>query len=158
MRQRLDRIGTSASFALSSVEKENAVAYSLQQLLRAKPTAVLIASAAALAGPGDVIGRAMVRAGCHIAVSGPRGAGTFHLARLQGPCPDRVRSRLFLVQPAKYFGIDAASNAGPLPDLRGGRLPRACGLLDKTRQIHDFRCASEGSSGPAPRSSDDWQT
>ena len=66
MRQRLERIGTSASFVLSSVEEENAVARSLQHLLRAKPTSLLIASTTAPAGPDDVIGRAMVRAGCHI--------------------------------------------------------------------------------------------
>ena len=66
MRQRLDRIGTTASFVLSSVEEESAVARSLQHLLRAKPTSVLIASTTAPAGPDDVIGRAMVRAGCHI--------------------------------------------------------------------------------------------
>jgi molybdenum cofactor cytidylyltransferase len=66
MRQRLDRIGTGASFVLSSVEEEGAVARSLQHLLRAKPTTVLIASTTAPAGPDDVIGRAMVRAGCHI--------------------------------------------------------------------------------------------
>jgi molybdenum cofactor cytidylyltransferase len=66
MRQRLDRIGTSASFVLSSVEEESAVARSLQHLLRAKPTVVLIASTTAPAGPDDVVGRSMVRAGCHI--------------------------------------------------------------------------------------------
>jgi molybdenum cofactor cytidylyltransferase len=66
MRQRLDRIGTSASFILSSVEEEAAVARSLQHLLRARPTAVLIASTTAPAGPDDVIGRAMLRAGCHM--------------------------------------------------------------------------------------------
>jgi hypothetical protein len=66
MRRRLDRIGTSASFVLSSAEEEGAVARSLQHLLRARPTAVLIASTTAPAGPDDVIGRAMVRAGCHI--------------------------------------------------------------------------------------------
>jgi molybdenum cofactor cytidylyltransferase len=66
MRQRLDRIGTGASFVLSSVEEENAVARSLQHLLRAKPTTVLVASTTAPAGPDDVVGRAMVRAGCHI--------------------------------------------------------------------------------------------
>jgi molybdenum cofactor cytidylyltransferase len=66
MRQRLDRIGTSASFVLSSIEEEGAVARSLQHLLRAKPTSVLVASTTAPAGPDDVIGRAMVRAGCHI--------------------------------------------------------------------------------------------
>jgi hypothetical protein len=66
MRQRLDRIGTTASFVLSSVEEEGAVARSLQHLLRSKRTAVLIASTTAPAGPDDVIGRAIVRAGCHI--------------------------------------------------------------------------------------------
>jgi molybdenum cofactor cytidylyltransferase len=66
MGQRLDRSGTSASFVLSSVEEEGSVARSLQHLLRAKPTVVLIASTTAPAGPDDVIGRAMVRAGCHI--------------------------------------------------------------------------------------------
>ncbi len=66
MRQRLDRIGTSASFVLSSVEEESAVARSLQHLLRAKPTVLLVASTTAPAGPDDVIGRSMVRAGCQI--------------------------------------------------------------------------------------------
>ena len=66
MRKRFDRIGTSASFVLSSVEEEDAVARSLQHLLRSRPTAVLIASTTAPAGPDDVIGRAMVRAGCYI--------------------------------------------------------------------------------------------
>ncbi len=66
MRQRLDRFGTSASFVLSSVEEQNCVARSLQQLLRTKPTGLLIASTTVPAGPNDVIGRAMVQAGCHI--------------------------------------------------------------------------------------------
>ena len=66
MRQRLDRVGTSASFVLSSVEEEGAVARSLVHLLGAKSTQVLIASTTAPAGPDDVIGRAMVRAGCNI--------------------------------------------------------------------------------------------
>jgi molybdenum cofactor cytidylyltransferase len=66
MRQRLDRFGTYPCFVLSSAEAESDVARSLQHLLRAKPTAVLIASTTAPAGPDDVIGRAMVRAGCHI--------------------------------------------------------------------------------------------
>ena len=64
MRQRLERLGTNASFVLSSVEDENAVARSLQHLLRAKPTVILVASTTAPAGPDDVIGRAMTRDGC----------------------------------------------------------------------------------------------
>jgi hypothetical protein len=66
MRQRLARMEITASFALSSVEEEGAVVRSLQHLLRAKPTAVVIASTTAPAGPDDVIGRSMVRAGCQI--------------------------------------------------------------------------------------------
>jgi molybdenum cofactor cytidylyltransferase len=66
MRQRLERLNAAPSFVLSTVEEESAVGRSLQHLLRAKPTAVVIASTTAPAGPGDVIGRAMIRAGCHI--------------------------------------------------------------------------------------------
>jgi molybdenum cofactor cytidylyltransferase len=66
MRQRLDRLGAAASFVLSSVEEEGAVAGSLQHLLRAKPAVVVIASTTAPAGPGDVVGRAMIRAGCGV--------------------------------------------------------------------------------------------
>jgi molybdenum cofactor cytidylyltransferase len=66
MQQRLERLGTSASFVLASLEEEGAVARSLQHLLRAKPTVILIASTTAPAGPDDVVGRSMVRAGCHI--------------------------------------------------------------------------------------------
>jgi len=66
MCQRLGRIGITASFVLSSVEEEGAVARCIQHLLGAKPTCVLIASTTAPAGPADVIGRSMVRAGCQI--------------------------------------------------------------------------------------------
>ncbi len=66
MRQRLDRFHTSTSFVLSTVEEESAVTRSLQHMLRAKPTAVLMASTTAPAGPEDVIGRAMARVGCHM--------------------------------------------------------------------------------------------
>ena len=66
MRQRLDRLGTNSSFVLASLEEEGAVARSLQHLLRAKPTVILIASTTAPAGPDDVVGQAMLRTGCHI--------------------------------------------------------------------------------------------
>ncbi|MBZ5608874.1 MAG: hypothetical protein LAP38_11480, partial [Acidobacteriia bacterium] len=66
MRQRLERLGASASFVLAALEDEAAVARSLQHLLRAKPTCVLVASTTAPAGPDDVVGRAMVGAGCSI--------------------------------------------------------------------------------------------
>ncbi len=64
--QRLERFGISASFVLASFEEEVAVARSLQHLLRAKPTFILIASTTAPAGPDDVVGRAMLLAGCRI--------------------------------------------------------------------------------------------
>jgi molybdenum cofactor cytidylyltransferase len=66
MHQRLERLGTSATYVLASLEEEAAVARSLQHLLRAKPTSILIASTTAPAGPDDVVGRAMVRVGSHI--------------------------------------------------------------------------------------------
>jgi molybdenum cofactor cytidylyltransferase len=66
MCQRLERLGISASFVLASLEEEVSVARALQHLLRLKPTFVLIASTTAPAGPRDVVGRAMLRAGCRI--------------------------------------------------------------------------------------------
>src|SRR6266404_5674660 len=44
MRQRLDRFSISSSFVLASMEEEDAVARSLQHLLRARPTVALVAS------------------------------------------------------------------------------------------------------------------
>jgi molybdenum cofactor cytidylyltransferase len=66
MWQRLNQLGISASFVLASLEEEAALARSLQHLLQVKPTFILIASTTAPAGPGDVVGRAMLRAGCQI--------------------------------------------------------------------------------------------
>jgi hypothetical protein len=66
MRQRLARMGINATYVLASQEEEGAVARSLQYLLHAKPTLILIASTTAPAGPDDVVGRAMLCAGCQI--------------------------------------------------------------------------------------------
>ena len=66
MRQRLEHFGVTPAFMLASTEEEEAVSRSLQHLLRAKPTAILVASTTAPAGPEDVVGRAMTRIGCHI--------------------------------------------------------------------------------------------
>ena len=66
MRERLERMGTDATYVLVSQEEEGAVARSLQYLLHAKPTLILIASTTAPAGPDDQVGRAMLRAGCQI--------------------------------------------------------------------------------------------
>jgi hypothetical protein len=66
MKQRLERVGASATFVLCSLEEEESVSRTLRHLLAAKPTVVLIASTSAPAGPEDIIGRAMVRVGCHL--------------------------------------------------------------------------------------------
>ncbi|HEX4227051.1 MAG TPA: molybdopterin-binding protein [Bryobacteraceae bacterium] len=66
VRTRLDRFGATVRYALTAVEDEDAVTRSLQHLLRAKPSAILIASTTAPAGPEDVVGRAFVRLGAHI--------------------------------------------------------------------------------------------
>ncbi|WP_321476796.1 molybdopterin-binding protein [uncultured Paludibaculum sp.] len=66
MRQRLDQFGLACRFSLACAEEEDAVAKALGHLLRAKPTAILVASTTAPAGPADVIGRAMATAGCQL--------------------------------------------------------------------------------------------
>jgi molybdenum cofactor cytidylyltransferase len=66
LRQRMERFGVAPSFALAATEDEDSVARSLQHLLRANPTVILIASTTAPAGPEDVVGRAMIRIGCHL--------------------------------------------------------------------------------------------
>ncbi len=66
MRQRLDRFGVTANYVLATVEDETTVARALQHLLRPKPTAILVASTTAPAGPEDVIGRSIAHIGCHM--------------------------------------------------------------------------------------------
>jgi molybdenum cofactor cytidylyltransferase len=66
MRQRLEQFGVRINYALAPVEQEAAVARSLEHLLRAQPTVILVASTTAPAGPGDEVGRAMQRIGCHM--------------------------------------------------------------------------------------------
>jgi molybdenum cofactor cytidylyltransferase len=66
MRQRLDRMSASPNLVLSTTEDESHVMRALYHLLRAKPTALLIASTTSPAGPEDVIGRSLTRVGCHI--------------------------------------------------------------------------------------------
>lgn len=66
MRQRLEKFGVSANYALAVVEDEEVMSRSLKHLLRSKPTVILIASSTAPAGPEDVVGRAMARTGCHL--------------------------------------------------------------------------------------------
>jgi molybdenum cofactor cytidylyltransferase len=66
LRQRLERFGSVPSFVLATNEEEESVARNLNHLLRARTTVTLVASTTAPAGPEDVIGRAMIRAGCHL--------------------------------------------------------------------------------------------
>jgi len=64
MRQRLEHVKACPAFALACVEEENTVGRSLDHLLRARPTVILVASTTSPAGPEDVIGRAMSQIGC----------------------------------------------------------------------------------------------
>jgi molybdenum cofactor cytidylyltransferase len=66
VRQRLERFGTVPSLSMAVMEDEHCVARALARILRSRPTLILIASTTAPAGPEDVIGRAMTRAGCQI--------------------------------------------------------------------------------------------
>lgn len=66
VRQRLERYGAPARFALSVVEEPGQVTKGLQHLLRAKPTVVIVASTTAPAGPEDVVGQSMIAAGCRM--------------------------------------------------------------------------------------------
>jgi molybdenum cofactor cytidylyltransferase len=66
MRQRLERFGVSATYVLACTEEEAQVSRALQHLLRSKPSAILVASTTAPAGPEDVVGQAMLRAGFQV--------------------------------------------------------------------------------------------
>lgn len=66
MRHRLEKFGTFPSQVLSSLESTETVARGLNQLLRSNPDVVLMASTTAPAGPGDIVGQAMIAAGCSL--------------------------------------------------------------------------------------------
>jgi molybdenum cofactor cytidylyltransferase len=66
MLQRLERFGATARYSLACVEQEDVVARSVLQLARSKPSALVVASTTAPAGPEDVVGRALQRIGCHL--------------------------------------------------------------------------------------------
>jgi molybdenum cofactor cytidylyltransferase len=63
MRQRFERFGIAPGATLACVEDEETVARSLTNLLRSRPSLVLVASTTAPAGPEDVVGRALARIG-----------------------------------------------------------------------------------------------
>jgi len=66
MHQRLERFSITSTYVLATTEEESLVARALQHLLRSRPTAILVASTTAPAGPEDVIGRAFAQIGCHL--------------------------------------------------------------------------------------------
>jgi len=65
MRQRLERFQCQGFFH-DCVEDENALARLLRNMLRSRPSGILIASTTSPAGPEDSVGRAMVQIGCHL--------------------------------------------------------------------------------------------
>lgn len=66
MRQRLERFGVNANFAMASIEEEGSVARCLQHLLRSKPCVILVASTTAPAGPEDIVGQALLKVGAQV--------------------------------------------------------------------------------------------
>ena len=66
MRQRLERFGVNANFAMACTEDPASVARCLQHLLRSKPSVILVASTTAPAGPEDVIGQGMLQVGAQV--------------------------------------------------------------------------------------------
>ncbi len=66
VRARLEKYGANLRYSLCSIEEEDPVARSLQHLIRTKPSAILVASTTAPAGPEDVVGRSAVRLGAHL--------------------------------------------------------------------------------------------
>jgi molybdenum cofactor cytidylyltransferase len=66
LRQKLERFGVHSHTCISVLENEEHVARGLQQLVRTKPSLLLVASTTAPAGPDDVVGTAMRRIGCQI--------------------------------------------------------------------------------------------
>jgi molybdenum cofactor cytidylyltransferase len=66
LRQKLERFGIRTHSSLAVLENEEHVSRGLQHLLRLKPSAVLVASTTAPAGPYDVVGLAMSKIGSEI--------------------------------------------------------------------------------------------
>ncbi len=88
VRTRMERFGAVVRYALAALEEEEQVTRSLQHLLRTKPSAVLVASTTAPAGPEDVVGRAFVRLGAHIeSFLAPVEPGNLMLLSYKGDVP-----------------------------------------------------------------------
>ena len=65
MKQRLERFQCQG-FYQDSVEEEHALARLIRNMLRSRPSGILIASTTSPAGPEDSVGRAMLQVGCHL--------------------------------------------------------------------------------------------
>ena len=66
LQQKLLRFGIRPPNSLTVVEDADQVAWGLQNLLRPRPTVILVASTTAPAGPLDAVGLAMEKIGCKI--------------------------------------------------------------------------------------------
>ncbi|MDE3197072.1 MAG: hypothetical protein KGN84_12045 [Acidobacteriota bacterium] len=66
VRQKLERFAIRSFAGISVLENEEHVSRGIQQLMRANPSAILVASTTAPAGPSDAVGRAMSRINCQI--------------------------------------------------------------------------------------------
>jgi molybdenum cofactor cytidylyltransferase len=66
VRQKLERFGIRGHRSLSVLENEGDLARGMQRLLKSRPTALLVASTTAPAGPRDAVGIAMEQIGCRI--------------------------------------------------------------------------------------------
>ena len=66
LRQKLEKFGLRSQVNMAVLENEEHVSRGLQQLLRSKPAAILVASTTAPAGPEDAVGQAMSKIGCEI--------------------------------------------------------------------------------------------
>lgn len=64
--QKVQRYDGLRRFAATCVEEEASAARALESMLRYHPTAILVASTTAPAGPDDAVGRAMLKIGCDI--------------------------------------------------------------------------------------------
>ncbi len=64
LRQKLERFGVRSHASLAVLENEEHVSRAMQQLFRARPSVILVASTTAPAGPADVVGQAMDKIGC----------------------------------------------------------------------------------------------
>lgn len=85
---RLRELEVNNRFVLTALENETAITQSLEHLLRVKPSCILIASTTAPAGPEDVVGRAIISAGCTIErFLAPVDSGNLLLLAYKGEIP-----------------------------------------------------------------------